>query len=188
MPNPIRERAKGRMCYSVPLIIFMDDVSGSISKQWNKHHVAYLSNGNLPREMIEKEFCVRFVTSSPHASPMELMTAIRDSIRWVTDSDIDRRVFHSDFCTSSAAKDGVVAWDSMFKEEVLLLPYTLLCAGDNPMQAEECSHSGLASNMLCRTCNVGGTKAHKSSLEGFSALFTVFIRYTDPICFPSTYS
>jgi hypothetical protein len=83
MPNPIREYAKGRMCYSVPLIIFMDDVSGNISKQWNKHIVAYLSNANLSREMIEKEFCVRFVTSSPHASPMELSSAIRDSIRFV---------------------------------------------------------------------------------------------------------
>lgn len=88
MPHPIRERAKGRMCYSVPLIIFMDDVSGNISKQWNKHFVAYMSNANLPREMIEKEFCVRFVTSSPHASPMELMQAIRDSIRYVLSSRV----------------------------------------------------------------------------------------------------
>jgi hypothetical protein len=61
----------------------MDNVSGNISKQWNKHFVAYLSNNNLPHEMIEKEFCVRFVTSSPHASPMEIMNAIQDSIRLV---------------------------------------------------------------------------------------------------------
>jgi hypothetical protein len=54
------------------------------------------------------------------------------------------------------------------------------------MQAEECSHSGLASNMLCRTCNVGGTKAEKSSLEGFSALFTVFDHYTSYVCFASS--
>lgn len=32
MPNPLREKSKGRMVYSVPLIIFMDDVSGNISK------------------------------------------------------------------------------------------------------------------------------------------------------------
>ena len=68
------------MVYAVPLIIFMDDVSGNISKQWNKHHAIYMSNANLPREMLEKEFCVRFVTSSPHAAPMELMAAMKDSI------------------------------------------------------------------------------------------------------------
>lgn len=61
----------------------MDDVSGNISKQWNKHHAIYVSNANLPREMLEKEFCVRFVTSSPHAAPMELMAAMKDSIQYV---------------------------------------------------------------------------------------------------------
>jgi len=68
------------MVYSVPLIVFMDDVSGNVSKQWNKHIVVYMSNASLPREMLEKEFCIRFVTGSPHATPMELMTAIKESI------------------------------------------------------------------------------------------------------------
>jgi hypothetical protein len=71
------------MVYAVPLIIFMDDVSGNISKQWNKHHAIYMSNTNLPREMLEKEFCVRFVTSSPHAAPMEMMSAMQDSIGYM---------------------------------------------------------------------------------------------------------
>lgn len=42
-----------------------------------------MSNANLPREMIDKEFCVRFVTSSPHAAPMELMRAMKDSIAYI---------------------------------------------------------------------------------------------------------
>jgi hypothetical protein len=71
------------MVYSVPLIIFMDNVSGNISKQWNKHHTIYMSNANLLREMLEKEFCVRFVSLSPHASPMELMRAMKESVSWV---------------------------------------------------------------------------------------------------------
>ncbi|KAG2099448.1 hypothetical protein BD769DRAFT_1329595, partial [Suillus cothurnatus] len=37
-PNPLRTKSRGRMVYAVPLIIFMDDVSRNISKQWNKHH------------------------------------------------------------------------------------------------------------------------------------------------------
>ncbi|KAI0703850.1 hypothetical protein BC835DRAFT_1262612, partial [Cytidiella melzeri] len=81
MPNPIRQLAKGRMCYAVPVIVFIDDVSGNVSKQWNKHHVVYASNANLPREMIEKEFSVKFVSSSPHASPIELAKAVCDSIK-----------------------------------------------------------------------------------------------------------
>jgi hypothetical protein len=61
----------------------MDDVSGNVLKQWNKHHAIYMSNANLPREMLEKEFCIHFVMPSPHAAPMELMHAMRESIECV---------------------------------------------------------------------------------------------------------
>ncbi|KAI0692035.1 hypothetical protein BC835DRAFT_1509009 [Cytidiella melzeri] len=141
------------MCYAVPVIMFIDDVSGNVSKQWNKHHVVYASNANLPREMIEKEFSVKFVSLSPHASPIELAKAVCDSI-------------------NSAAQNGVEAWDCKYDEEVLLLPYGFLLGGDNPMQAEECSHKGLGCNFFCQTCKVGGTKAHKASEEGFLELFS----------------
>ncbi|THG97865.1 hypothetical protein EW026_g4222 [Hermanssonia centrifuga] len=152
MPHAFRSKANGRMVYAVPIMIFMDDVSGNISKQWNKHHVIYMSNANMPREMIEKEFCVRFVSSSPNATPLELMDAMRESIR-------------------KASENGIVAWDCMNKEEVILCPYPLLFAGDNPMQAEECSQGGLACNYFCRTCKVGGTKEKKMTDDGFESLF-----------------
>jgi hypothetical protein len=71
------------MVYAVPLIIFMDNVSGNISKQWNKHFVIYMSNANLQCEMLDHEFFVQFVTSSPHASPMELMDAMKQSISYI---------------------------------------------------------------------------------------------------------
>lgn len=175
MPHPMRAKAKGRMVYAVPLIIFMDDVSGNISKQWNKHHVIYMSNGNLPREMVDKEFCVRFVTSSPHASPMELMSAMKESIRYYEFVQPSRHSFALTVSpsASAAADSGVPAWDCKDQEEVLLCPYALLLAGDNPMQAEESSHAGLACNYFCRTCKVGGTKESKQSLHGFNALFQV---------------
>ncbi|KAG2132140.1 uncharacterized protein EDB93DRAFT_1094071 [Suillus bovinus] len=140
------------MVYTVPLIIFMDDVLGNILKQWNKHHTIYMSNANLPREMLEKAFFVRFVTSSPHAAPMELMRAMKDSL-------------------CNAAQSGIVAWDCKDEEEVMLIPCGLFLAGDNPMQAEECSHAGLNCNYFCRTCNVGGTKEYKASEEGYNSIF-----------------
>lgn len=80
MPHKLRSTAKGRAIYSLPIIIFLDDVSGNISKAWNKHWNAYLSNAALPREEIEKAYNVRFVTTSPFAGPMELMQGINGSI------------------------------------------------------------------------------------------------------------
>ena len=72
-----------------------------------------------------------------------------------------------------AAESGISAWDCKNQEDILLCPYALLLAGDNPMQAEECSHAGLTCNYFCRTCKVGGTRESKQSLDGFNALFQV---------------
>ncbi|KAG1879856.1 hypothetical protein F4604DRAFT_1923063 [Suillus subluteus] len=131
-PNLLRKKSNGRM--------------------WNKHHAIYMSNANLLREMLKKEFFVRFVTSSPHAAPMELMRAMKESI-----------------CV--AAESGIVAWDCKDSEEVMLIPYGLFIAGDNPMQAEECSHAGLNCNYYCRSCDVGGMKEYKESETGYTSIF-----------------
>lgn len=72
-----------------------------------------------------------------------------------------------------AGDQGIVAWDCIAEEEVLLCPYGLLWAGDNPMQAEECSQAGLACNHFCNKCWVGGTKKYKRSDEGYLTLFMV---------------
>ncbi|GAB1518685.1 hypothetical protein RhiTH_001749 [Rhizoctonia solani] len=54
--------------------------SGNTSKQWNKHWSCYLSNASLPREVLQAEYNVQFVATSPHATPSELMHGIRNSI------------------------------------------------------------------------------------------------------------
>lgn len=84
MPHPLRKIAAGRMVYSIPLLVFQDDVSGNKSKQWNKHWSCYMSNGAIPRSKLEKEFHVRFVATSPHAAPLEIMEGIRGSIEFVS--------------------------------------------------------------------------------------------------------
>jgi hypothetical protein len=82
-PNPLCEKSNSRMVHTVPLLVFMDNVSGNVSKQWNKHYTIYMSNANLPHEILKKEFFVWFVASSPHAAPMELMQAMKESIWYV---------------------------------------------------------------------------------------------------------
>ncbi|KAJ7798132.1 hypothetical protein B0H14DRAFT_3546008 [Mycena olivaceomarginata] len=155
MPHPLREKAGSRMVYSIPLAIFIDDVSGNKSKQWNKHFSCYMSNGAVPRTKLENEFHVRFVATSPFASPLEIMQGVRASIEDTFDVP-------------------VAAWDCEGKEEVLLRPYGLLFAGDNPMQAELCSCAGLNTNYFCRTCKAGGTRDWKQSNEGFAAVLKYF--------------
>ncbi|KAG8729271.1 hypothetical protein FRC10_004119, partial [Ceratobasidium sp. 414] len=65
----------------------------------------------------------------------------------------------------------VPVWDALEQREVLVRPYVLFLPADNPMQAEECSSTGLRSNVFCRTCKVGGSQKHKQSDDGYSELF-----------------
>lgn len=81
MPHPWRAKANKKKVYAVPIIVFMDDVSGNVSKQWNKHYNVYISNGTLPREILDQEFATRFVTTSQHVPPAELMRGLCGSVK-----------------------------------------------------------------------------------------------------------
>ncbi|KIK77216.1 hypothetical protein PAXRUDRAFT_167491, partial [Paxillus rubicundulus Ve08.2h10] len=105
-----------------------------------------------PQLLKVAEFCVQFVSSSLHATLLELMQGVKDSIQKATNNPI-------------------IAFNVKYQEEVMLIPYDLFVAGDNPMQAEECSHGGLKCNYFCRTCKVGGTNVEKTSDEGYMDLF-----------------
>ncbi|KAF8575930.1 hypothetical protein K439DRAFT_1623235 [Ramaria rubella] len=137
MPHSLRETVQGRPVYSCPVIVFIDDASANISKQWNKHYCVYMSNGALPRELIDQEFNILFVATLLSVSTSELMQGVKESLHDVS-------------------ADGLPAYDCMEEEECLLLTFPLFMPGDNPMQVEECSHMGLTANKFCWTCTVGG--------------------------------
>ncbi|TFK95884.1 hypothetical protein BDV98DRAFT_614531 [Pterulicium gracile] len=129
------------MIIPVPIIRFMDDSLGNISK-----------HALLPQEQVEKRSNIHFITSSPHATPMELTKGVQE-------------------CLDAAAKDGVRTWDCKYNKEVVLIPFDLSKAGNNPMQAEESSQAGVACNFFCRTCTAGGTKVFKENVDGYKTLF-----------------
>ncbi|KAG7089272.1 hypothetical protein E1B28_010971 [Marasmius oreades] len=99
------------------------------------------------------------MTSSPHATPIELVKVLKE-------------------CIEKAAESGVKTYDCKFREECLLIPHAHFWAGDNPMQAEECSHAGLHCNFFCRECKVGGTQEEKWSDDGYLKLFKVDLANT----------
>jgi hypothetical protein len=83
IPNPLCTRAAGRPIYSVPFIVFVDDVSGNQSKQWNKHWCCYVSNASLPREEINWRATTKFMCTTQHASPLEMLHGIKHNFSWV---------------------------------------------------------------------------------------------------------
>jgi hypothetical protein len=86
MPNPLRKLADDKELYVVMIPLWCDDVSGNRSKQYNKHINLYMVNSNLPGRLLQQEYFVRFVSTSPYATSPEQFSAVLDDIKSVRKS------------------------------------------------------------------------------------------------------
>ncbi|KAJ3994246.1 hypothetical protein F5050DRAFT_1800809 [Lentinula boryana] len=152
MPNPLRDLAEGDDLYVVMVPLWCDDVSGNKSKQYNKHINIYSVNGSLPGQLLQQEYFVNFVSTSPHATALEQFKSLRDEIRETERKPI--RVYN--------------AATGRMCRSILRVP---MLPADNPAQSEESSHMGGNSNHPCQKCKVGGSFQETETADGYHCFF-----------------
>jgi hypothetical protein len=153
MPNQLRLLAEEEDLYVVMLPFWCDDVSGNKSKQYNKHINIYMANSALPGQLLQQEYFVRFVSTSPNASSPEQFSALKAQVLATHTNPIR--------CFNAATQRPC---------RVILQVPSL--PADNPQQSEEASHIGGNGNCLCRKCKAGGPYEVTESDEGYHALFS----------------
>ncbi|KAJ7733552.1 hypothetical protein DFH07DRAFT_780573 [Mycena maculata] len=149
MPNSMRNLVdEDEDLYVIMVSPWADDVSGNRSKQYNKHMNMYTGNGCLPGRLLQQEFHVHYVSSSPHASSAEQFAAFRDHAKSTETNPVK--------CYNAATQR-----KCRFIIRVPGLP------ADNPQQSEEASHMGVKANFPCRKCHWGGTTVEKEADETY---------------------
>ncbi|KAJ7129877.1 hypothetical protein C8R43DRAFT_896658 [Mycena crocata] len=151
MPNPLRELAGDDDLYVVMVPIWADDVSGNKSKQYNKHINMYLANSNLPGQLLQQEYHVRFVSTSPHATSPEQFSAIKEQIQ-------------------STLTKPVPCYNAHTNRNCRIILRLPSLPADNPQQSEEASHMGGNANCGCRRCKAGGPHEVTESDEGYHSM------------------
>jgi hypothetical protein len=151
MPNAMRKLVDDDEDLFVIMVSpWADDVSGNRSKQYNKHMNMYTGNGCLPGRLLQQEFHVHFVCSSPHASSAEQFAAFRDDIK-------------------ATEKKPVKCFNAATRRKAAIIVRAPGLPADNPQQSEECSHMGSNANFPCRKCKWGGTKMEKETDQVYHA-------------------
>ncbi|EJD47400.1 hypothetical protein AURDEDRAFT_62361, partial [Auricularia subglabra TFB-10046 SS5] len=119
--------------YTIFIHSWADDVSGNVSKQYNKHMNIYITNASMPASLLQQEFFITFVSTSQHASAAEQFSALKSQINGT----------HS---TPTVCFNAATQSECMFR----LVAEGFL--GDNPQQSDDCSHMTGQSLCNCRKC------------------------------------
>ncbi|KAF7344340.1 hypothetical protein MSAN_01915000 [Mycena sanguinolenta] len=92
MPNPMRQLVDDdEDLYVVMVSPWADNVSGNKSKQYNKHMNMYTGNGCLPGRLLQQEYNIHYISTSPHESSAEQFATFRDHVNSTGKNPINNR-------------------------------------------------------------------------------------------------
>ncbi|KAI9630801.1 hypothetical protein KEM48_013569 [Puccinia striiformis f. sp. tritici PST-130] len=142
LPNPWREKAKGKIICHVPITLYADDTSGNQFKRWNKHISYYFTLSGIPPVLARTEYNIHFISTSNVAGPLELAESIVNQL-------------------NELATEGSFAYDcTLQKEKVLFMTVPLCFLADSPMAAK-ITNTQIPGNCNnpCRICKLKAVEA-----------------------------
>ncbi|ORY28250.1 hypothetical protein BCR33DRAFT_843898, partial [Rhizoclosmatium globosum] len=134
--SQFRHIGQGLRVVNVPITLFNDDTSGNSSKKWNKFESWSFTLAGLPFKESQLQENINFICTSKYVSAVESGTVIAMSLRTL--------------------RNGIKVYDSVLREDIIIIVEVLQVLGDNPAQSTIVSHIGHRSKHPCRMCNCPG--------------------------------
>ena len=134
-PHSLKAESLGRPVVMCPLLLYTDDTSGNRSKKWNKFDCWCMLLAGLPRKEKSKLHNIHMITCSNKVSVLDMAMPMVDELLKL--------------------ESGVVLYDAMLQQEVVVLAPVLAVLSDNPRHSELLNHRGGRARKFCRMCMVG---------------------------------
>ncbi|KAF7303527.1 hypothetical protein MIND_00581900 [Mycena indigotica] len=131
MPNAGRKLSGNRDPYVLGVTVWIDDVSGNKSKQYNKFLVMLMQNTSLPGLLLKQEFHIHFCGASQHVTTAELNAVLRDFVQ-------------------GTEREPIICYNAQTSREAAVIVRVHDKNADNPQQSEEASHIGCNGTFPCR--------------------------------------
>ena len=137
-PHSLKAESSGRPVVVCPLLLYTDDTSGNRSKKWNKFDCWCMLLAGLPRNENSKLHNIHLITCSNKVSVLHMAMPMVDELLKL--------------------ESGVVLYDAMLQQEVVVLAPVLAVLSDNPRHSELLNHHGGRARKFCRMCMVGNIR------------------------------
>ena len=131
----MKAKAAGKPVVMLPIILFSDDTSGNKSKKWHKFESWYMSLAGLPRNINARIENIHFLCCSDSVCPLDMSKPISEEL-------------------VRLEQEGVVVYDALYKEMVLVIAPLMCIVCDNPRASELLNHLGSSAIKYCRICMV----------------------------------
>ncbi|KAH9817516.1 hypothetical protein DFH28DRAFT_889476 [Melampsora americana] len=145
LPNPWQICADILLIQEIPMILYSDDTSGNVSKEWNKHMSIYTIIASLPAKLAYQEFNIHFVATTNTANALELFGM-----------------------TVDMSSEGFLAYNSTLKKDLYVITLPLYYCGDSPMHLEISNTPNPSMTLSpCRICDLSVESQAKQKTETY---------------------
>ena len=130
----MRTKADGKPVVVVPLLLYTDDLSGNRTKKWNCFDAWSMLLAGLPKSLNAQLEHIHLMCASNRVFALSQMKPIVDDLLLL--------------------QDGMVMFDALWNQDVLVIAPVLACLCDNPRASEIVGHLRGNPNLFCRQCLV----------------------------------
>lgn len=127
--------SRGHCVVMIPIVLFSDDVSGNVSKKWNKFDVWAMLLAGLPKSANSQLENIHFICASNTVDCLKMADPIVEDLLVLEN-------------------EGVFMYDASYEEDVLVVAPVLCAIADNPRASDLLNHAGTSARMFCRMCMV----------------------------------